>query len=101
MVVDVDVALRRENPINNFFHFLATNIPGNDVSKGEVNFEYIPPFTFLFTPEQGLVRDGNFGHRMVVLVFEQRDRVNYRKEENWCSSEVFGRLVVSAVVGVN
>ena len=98
MVVDVDI-FQPDNPITNFFHFMATNIPGNDVSRGDVNFDYIPPFAFSYAPGQGLLQDGNFGHYMVALVFEQQGRVSYKQQQTWCSPEVFERLKVRGSKG--
>ena len=71
---------------------------GHDVRRGDINFRYLPPFAFLLGENSTLIRDGNFGHRFAVLVYQQpfRKRVTWPKEDNWCSSKgVFGRLRVN------
>ena len=71
---------------------------GHDVRRGDINFRYLPPFAFLLGENNTIIRDGNFGHRFAVLVYQQpfRKRVTWPKEDNWCSSKgVFGRLKVN------
>ena len=95
MLVDVDI-FQPGNPVSNFFHYLATNIPGKNILAGDENLQYIPPFAFSYKPGLGLdVEDVGFNHRMVLLVFRQRARIEDQVvEEDFCSPAVFGRLRV-------
>jgi hypothetical protein len=63
-----------------------------DISSGTVNYEYIPPFAFLFVPGQGLVNDPTFRHRMAVLVYRQSGQVALPVEGDFCSPAVTQRL---------
>ncbi|XP_059086677.1 phosphatidylethanolamine-binding protein homolog F40A3.3-like isoform X2 [Tigriopus californicus] len=91
MIVDVDI-FRPESPVTNFIHYLSTNIPGSNIMAGDENFQFIPPFAFLYSPESGLVDDPNFSHRMVILIYKQRSRIETEIEQDYCSPTVFNRL---------
>jgi hypothetical protein len=90
LIVDVDVVLLSGKAVN-FIHFLATNIPGDDVAAGTQNFGYIPPFAFLFTNENGLSKDPAVNHRYALLVFKQQGQLNVTVEEKTCSPKVLAR----------
>jgi len=66
MLTDPDAPSRKEPTYREWIHWIVTNIPGNDVSKGETLMTYIgsaPP------PETGL-------HRYVFLVWQQKEMKN-------------------------
>lgn len=110
--------MRPEDPdIKNYFHFLATNVLGrfksifcqmfllklhlilvknNEIEGGTINYDYIPPFAFLYNPKDGLVEDLEFTHRMVALVFRQEERLDLPVQgDKLCSPAIFERLKVS------
>jgi phosphatidylethanolamine-binding protein (PEBP) family uncharacterized protein len=61
----------RANPIRReFLHWLIGNVPGSDLSEGEVLVEFLssaPP------KDSGL-------HRYTVLVYKQRERVDFKEK---------------------
>uniref|UniRef100_A0A915BK81 Phosphatidylethanolamine-binding protein n=1 Tax=Parascaris univalens TaxID=6257 RepID=A0A915BK81_PARUN len=66
IMTDPDAPSRKTPTFREWHHWLITNIPGNDISKGEVLSEYIssaPP------PNTGL-------HRYVYLVYKQSGKIS-------------------------
>ncbi|XP_018566689.1 phosphatidylethanolamine-binding protein homolog F40A3.3 isoform X1 [Anoplophora glabripennis] len=66
-MTDPDAPSRQQPKFREWHHWLVSNIPGNDVSKGEVLSEYVgsgPP------PNTGL-------HRYVFLVYKQSTKLNF------------------------
>lgn len=66
-MTDPDAPSRKDPKFREWHHWLVGNIPGNDVTKGEVLSAYVgsgPP------PETGL-------HRYVFLVYEQKCKLNF------------------------
>ncbi|XP_058803992.1 protein D2-like [Phymastichus coffea] len=66
-MTDPDAPSRKEPKFREWHHWLVTNIPGKDVSKGEVLSQYIgsgPP------PNTGL-------HRYVFLVYKQPSKLKF------------------------
>ncbi|XP_012226990.1 protein D2 isoform X1 [Linepithema humile] len=69
-MTDPDAPSRKEPKFREWHHWLVGNIPGTDVSKGEVLSAYIgsgPP------EKTGL-------HRYVFLVYEQPDKINFTEK---------------------
>lgn len=60
-MVDPDAPSRAEPSLREILHYIAVNVPGNDVSKGETLAEYIGP-----KPPKG-----SGLHRYVFLLFKQ------------------------------
>jgi len=55
------------NPYNSpYLHFLAVNVPGKDISRGEILAGYVPP-----SPPPG-----SGPHRFVVDIYEQTDKIS-------------------------
>jgi len=52
--------------VGNYFHWLAVNIPGNDIKNGDVLFKYKGP-----GPPKGSGK-----HRYIFLLYEQPERIN-------------------------
>ena len=93
MIVDLDIENR---PSPNLFHYLETNIVGNTVGSGDIQFAFYPPFSFKYEGGNVLIDDPKFDHRFGLLVFEQTEGdVNLGVEPDFCS-DVFGRLKVSS-----
>jgi len=92
MLVDVDI-FQPDSDVTNFFHYMSINVPGDRIDDGDLIYEYVPPFAFLYNPAQGLVQDLDFTHTMVWMVFRQSGRIEMRAEQNLCSTELFGRLM--------
>lgn len=66
-MTDPDAPSRKEPKFREWHHWLVGNIPGGDVSKGEVLSDYVgsgPP------PNTGL-------HRYVFLVYKQPGKLNF------------------------
>ncbi|KAJ8923657.1 hypothetical protein NQ315_010237 [Exocentrus adspersus] len=66
-MTDPDAPSRQEPKFREWHHWLVGNIPGSDVSKGEVLSEYVgsgPP------PKTGL-------HRYVFLIYKQNGKLNF------------------------
>ncbi|KAJ8680313.1 hypothetical protein QAD02_016100 [Eretmocerus hayati] len=69
-MTDPDAPSRKDPKFREWHHWLVTNIPGKDISKGEVLSEYIgsgPP------PDTGL-------HRYVFLVYKQPGKVTFNEK---------------------
>lgn len=76
LMVDPDAPSRDDPKFGQWFHWGVTNIPGNDIAKGEVIAQYVgagPP------PGTGL-------HRYVILVYRQAGRVDYTDDKLGMSS---------------
>ncbi|XP_034237515.1 uncharacterized protein LOC117642987 [Thrips palmi] len=72
----------RENPTKReVLHYMVGNVPGNDISKGDVLFEYLGSGA----PE------GTGLHRYVWLVYKQPARIEFNQERVSCRSRK-GRL---------
>jgi len=58
------------------FSYFSGNIPGNDVSKGEVIWDYLPPFP----------PHGTGYQRLVFVLYKQEQRIDYsslQKKSPW------------------
>lgn len=65
LVTNLDGHLTEEN--SEYVHWLIGNIPSNEISKGEVVYDYLPPFPPV----------GTGYHRLVFLLFKQEGKVDY------------------------
>ena len=67
ILTDPDAPSRAEPKMREFHHWLVGNIPGNDLSKGDVLSEYVgsgPP-------------EGTGLHRYVYLLYKQPAKINF------------------------
>jgi len=91
LLEDNDVNL----PPGKLVHYLATNIPGNDFSKGDDVIDYVPSAPFDTTPEGDNI-DPALGtrHRYIALVYKQNERVDIPKEQGHigCTPDFLNRL---------
>ncbi len=62
MVLDPDVPDRQNRAMGEICHWLVTNIPGNDVTKGECKVEYVGSGPM----------EGSGLHRYTFLVYKQK-----------------------------
>lgn len=67
MLVDPDAPAPTTPRYRSWLHWLIINIPSNDVARGEVVQDYMPP-----EPAKGK-------HRYLWLLFKQRERVQARR----------------------
>ncbi|XP_063914386.1 protein D2-like [Zophobas morio] len=70
VMTDPDAPSRQKHPMREWNHWLVGNIPGSDVSKGEVLTEYVgsgPP------KDTGL-------HRYVFLLYKQPGKITFEEE---------------------
>ncbi|XP_034254865.1 39S ribosomal protein L38, mitochondrial [Thrips palmi] len=65
ILTNPDGHLSEENA--EYVHWFIGNIPGNQVSKGEVVFDYIPPFP----------PAGTGFHRLVFVLYKQNGKIDY------------------------
>ena len=61
MVVDLDIENR---PSPNLFHYLETNIVGNTVGSGDIQFAFYPPFSFKYEGGNVLIDDAAQGQKV-------------------------------------
>jgi len=73
-----------------YFHWLISNVPGNDVSQGTENMEYIPPFGFQRNADNtGVVETGDAPlHDIYTLVYRQPGFINIEENQSGCSSDI-------------
>ena len=98
IIVDLDI---EGSTSENFLHYAVNNVPGNDISAGDVYYEYLPPFVFDYNPTRDPAFDTEtkLEHRMAILAFEQSDSIppNTADQSEICAS-VFPRLQVSSTI---
>merc|ERR1712130_383687 len=78
-------------------HWMVSNVPGNDVSLGTENIDYLPPFSMLEDDvNQVLIDSGDDGiHATAVLVFRQPGPITVEEDLKGCNMDaIFGRRIL-------
>merc|ERR1712130_119646 len=77
-------------------HWMVMNVPGGDISSGDENIEYLPPFSYKANEDETAIEDtGDNGvDQTAVLVFRQAGPVTPEENLKGCNQPaIFGRRV--------
>merc|ERR1719244_2284399 len=80
-------------------HWMVSNVPGGDNSRGDENIEYLTPFSYKSNADHtALVDSGNDGiDATAVLVFRQSGRISVEENLKGCNQgAIFGRRIPAA-----
>merc|ERR1712168_714138 len=80
-------------------HWMVSNVPGGDISRGDENIEYLTPFSYASSEAHTeLVDTGDNGiDATAVLVFRQPGRISVEENLKGCNQgAIFGRRVAAA-----
>merc|ERR1712233_70401 len=80
-------------------HWMVSNVPGGDISRGDENIEYLTPFSYASNEAHTeLVDTGDNGiDATAVLVFRQPGRISVEENLKGCNQgAIFGRRVAAA-----
>jgi len=92
--------LIEDNDIDNvppikFSHYLATNIPGNDLSAGTVVNDWFPSFYFKeFASNQTLDTSLEGSNRHLAIVYKQPGAINVNTTQIGCTPEIISNRIV-------
>lgn len=81
IMIDPDSPSRANHNLRNLVHYLVNNIPGDNVNSGEIAIDYVPPCPF----------PGTSKHRIVYLLYKQKDGYRVEFEETIGVSQLKGR----------
>merc|ERR1712130_567849 len=87
MAIDEGISRLQENGLG-YLHWLVTNVPGDEVYAGDENYEYVPPFAYLYDDPSNptaLVYDDTPLHAIMFLVYEQPGRINMTEGQSGCA----------------
>ena len=63
-------------------HFLATNIPGDNIAQGDVIFNWLPSFGYDETEDKlDFDKEKRTPHKFLVLVYKQNGRINVPQDK--------------------
>jgi len=94
IAIDEGISRLQEQGLG-YLHWVVTNVPGDKVYAGDENYEYVPPFGYMYddaSDPTALVYDGTPLHAIMFLVYEQPGRINMTEGQSGCSPDLAFRV---------
>jgi len=94
IAIDEGISALQEHGLG-YLHWLVTNVPGDKVYAGDENYEYVPPFAYLYDDPSNptaLVYDDTPLHAIMFLVYEQPGRINMTEGQSGCAPDLAFRV---------